>query len=224
MNIERVKIGAALLLTSPYVPLLFQGEEWGASSPFQYFVDFRHEPELAQAVAEGRQKEFGAFGLKPEDVPDPTVESALLASTLHWDELNRPYHAELLDWYRQLIQLRTEVPSFTTGRLDYTSATCDEDLAWLIVCRGPVTIICNFAHESRNIPVESAKMTVLLSSKPLVAAIDSEVTLAAESVVILAAQHEFNGHSTQTFRLRHPAEKIERVTKIKSVNGVLATK
>jgi maltooligosyltrehalose trehalohydrolase len=196
VNMDRVKIGAALLLTSPYVPMLFQGEEWGASSPFRYFVDFRNEPELAKAVSEGRQKEFSAFGWNPKDVPDPTIESALQASMLQWHELNQPDHAELLDWYRRLIALRSKVPAFTTGRLDYTSATCDQQLGWLVVCRGAVKIICNFAEQARSIPIEAGKQTMLLHSKPFVSLTDSDATLAAESVVILAANNNFNSDST----------------------------
>jgi len=72
-NIDRVKIGAALILTSPYVPMLFQGEEWAASSPFLYFVGFEEEPELARAVAEGRCREFSAFGWRPEEIPERTT-------------------------------------------------------------------------------------------------------------------------------------------------------
>ena len=64
------KIAAALVLTSPFVPMLFQGEEFGASTPFQYFTH-HDDPELGQKVSEGRRNEFKSFGWKPEDVPDP---------------------------------------------------------------------------------------------------------------------------------------------------------
>src|SRR5208337_3917332 len=70
VNIGRLKTAAALVFTSPFVPMLFQGEEWGASTPFQYFTD-HPEPELGKAVSEGRCREFAAFGWKPQDVPDP---------------------------------------------------------------------------------------------------------------------------------------------------------
>ena len=74
----RLKIAAALVLTSPFVPMLFQGEEWGASTPFQYFTD-HPEPDLAKAVREGRRQEFAAFGWKPEDIPDPQTPETFLA-------------------------------------------------------------------------------------------------------------------------------------------------
>ncbi len=72
VNTDRAKIGAALVLLSPYIPLLFQGEEWAATAPFQYFVDFQSEPDLGQAVSIGRTQEFASFGWNPADVPNPT--------------------------------------------------------------------------------------------------------------------------------------------------------
>src|SRR5690606_10857723 len=66
----RLRIAAALLLTSPFTPMLFQGEEWSASSPFRYFTDHQ-DPELGRAVTEGRTHEFAHFGWDPADVPDP---------------------------------------------------------------------------------------------------------------------------------------------------------
>ena len=68
-GMERAKIAAAIVLFSPFVPMLFQGEEWACSSPFQYFAD--HEPEMARLVSEGRKKEFAAFGWDPDSIPDP---------------------------------------------------------------------------------------------------------------------------------------------------------
>ena len=81
----KLKIGAALVLTSPFVPMLFQGEEWGASTPFFYFTDY-HEPKLANAVREGRCREFAAFGWKPEDTADPQARETFDGSVLNWRE------------------------------------------------------------------------------------------------------------------------------------------
>jgi maltooligosyltrehalose trehalohydrolase len=66
----RLKIAAALVLTAPFVPMLFQGEEWAASTPWLYFTDHQ-DPDLGRAVSEGRRREFAAFGWKPDDIPDP---------------------------------------------------------------------------------------------------------------------------------------------------------
>ncbi len=81
-----LKAAAALLLTAPFTPMLFQGEEWAASSPFQYFTD--HDPELGKAVSEGRRREFAAFGWNPDHVPDPQDPQAFDRSKLVWNELD----------------------------------------------------------------------------------------------------------------------------------------
>ena len=108
-SLGRLKIAAALVFTSPFVPMLFQGEEWGAHTPFQYFTD-HPEPDLAKAVREGRRKEFAAFGWKPEEIPDPQARDTFERSKLNWTELSRAPHAGLLDWHRQLIRLRRAEP------------------------------------------------------------------------------------------------------------------
>lgn len=86
MSEGRLKIAAALLLTSPFVPLLFQGEEWAAGTPFQYFTD-HPDPELGRAVSEGRRREFSYFGWEPQDVPDPQDPATYQRSKLDWSEV-----------------------------------------------------------------------------------------------------------------------------------------
>ena len=85
MSDGRLRVAAALLLTSPFVPLLFQGEEWGATTPFQYFTDHT-DPELGRAVSEGRRREFAAFGWDPQAVPDPQDPATFERSKLDWTE------------------------------------------------------------------------------------------------------------------------------------------
>ncbi|MEZ5266339.1 MAG: malto-oligosyltrehalose trehalohydrolase [Acidimicrobiales bacterium] len=106
----RQKIGAALVLLAPTVPMLFQGEEWAASTPFQYFTDHT-DPALADAVRDGRRREFAAFGWRPEDVPDPQAAATFEASTLRWDERHHGVHADMADWYRTLLELRRRFPA-----------------------------------------------------------------------------------------------------------------
>ena len=109
---DRLRAAAALLLASPFTPMLFQGEEWGASTPFLYFTDFE-DPQLAQAVKEGRRREFAAFGWDPDQVPDPQDPGTFARSQLRWDEVRESPHRELLDWYRSLIALRHRLPPAT---------------------------------------------------------------------------------------------------------------
>jgi maltooligosyltrehalose trehalohydrolase len=105
VSADALRYAAALLLTSPFVPMLFMGEEWGASTPFRYFTDHA-DPALARAVSEGRRSEFREFGWNPADVPDPQDPATFEASKLQWDEVERDEHAALLEWYRALIARR----------------------------------------------------------------------------------------------------------------------
>ena len=115
MSLGRLKIAAALIMTAPFIPMLFQGEEWGASSPFLYFTD-HEDPELGRLVTEGRRREFAAFSAHREDVPDPQAPETFERSKLNWNERAKEPHRGLLDWHRRLIRLRREVPALADGR------------------------------------------------------------------------------------------------------------
>lgn len=180
----RLKIAAALLLTSPFVPMLFMGEEWGASTPFLYFTDHQ-EPEMARAIREGRCREFSALGWKAEDVPDPQAVSTFEQSKLNWSEQNREPHADLLEWYRRLLQLRRGEPALLDGRLDWIETHYDEVNRWFALERGPVSVVCNLNHSDQRIPIRPGAHEVLLASAPAGLATDSRLDLSAASVAIL---------------------------------------
>jgi maltooligosyltrehalose trehalohydrolase len=148
---ELAGVAAALVLTSPFVPMLFQGEEWNASSPFQYFTD-HVSPELAEAVRRGRREEFRAFGWAPEDVPDPQDEATFLRSKLDWAEVKRPPHAAHLELTRKLIALRRSTPDLLDGRLDRVEVDVDEEARWLRVRRGRVTVLANVGKAPARVP------------------------------------------------------------------------
>jgi maltooligosyltrehalose trehalohydrolase len=190
VNLDRCKIGAALVLLSPYVPLLFQGEEWGATSPFQFFVDFHSEPKLAAAVREGRQREFASFGWQAAEVPDPTDPATFERSKLNWHDLAEPVHQKLLAWHRELIRLRRQVWAFTTGRLDETTAAFDEEQSWLRIERGLITIVCNFAPQQRVIPTAGRTGAVFLASKQGWELTGDAVKLPGESVLVFGPEWE----------------------------------
>jgi maltooligosyltrehalose trehalohydrolase len=145
----RLRIAAALLLTSPFVPLLFQGEEWGASTPFQYFTGHQ-DPGLGQAVSAGRRAEFAAFDWDPQDVPDPQDPATFRRSRLDWAEVTGDGHASLLRWYAELIALRRQVPALSDDRLDQASVECDEAAGTLVVGRGPVMVAVNLSACGRR--------------------------------------------------------------------------
>jgi len=160
----QLKIGAGLVMTSPFVPMLFQGEEWAASTPFYYFTDHQ-DPELGAAVKRGRQEEFAAFGWEPDTIPDPQAEETFLRSKLNWDELRREPHDTILDWHRSLIKLRRRLPALSDGRMERTSVRFDEGARWLIMTRGSTWVACNFADAAQRIPCPefTGKMVILSS-------------------------------------------------------------
>jgi maltooligosyltrehalose trehalohydrolase len=144
VGIGRARIAAALVMTSPFVPMLFMGEEWGASSPFLYFTD-HDDAELGAAVTKGRREEFAAFGWAPEDVPDPQDPSTFLRSKLDWSELERGPHAELLAWHRQLLEFRRDHPELSDGA--EVEVEVDEIGRRLLVRRGRVEVRINLGDE-----------------------------------------------------------------------------
>ncbi|MEA2488151.1 MAG: maltooligosyltrehalose trehalohydrolase [Actinomycetota bacterium] len=183
VSIAQLKIVAALVLTAPFVPMLFQGEEWAASTPFQYFTDHA-DPQLAHAVSRGRRHEFESFGWSPDDVPDPQDEKTFLRSKLDWTELNDASHAELLAWHRDLIALRRSEPALRDGDLGRIFVDHDEDERWLTMHRGDLVIAVNFADEARSFR-EIASDVILASSEPV--AVDP-LTLGPQSVAVVTSR------------------------------------
>jgi maltooligosyltrehalose trehalohydrolase len=175
----RVKIAAALVMMSPFVPLIFQGEEWAASSPFLFFTD--HEKELGRLVSEGRKKEFGAFGWKPEEIPDPQDEATFAQSRLNWDEISQPEHAGVLGWYRELIALRRSAEEFVSGNVEVDFSEKDQ---WLILRRGDFLIGCSIAEGEVRLAVPERAEMVLRSSDE-VSVERGTLTLVPDSVAVL---------------------------------------
>jgi len=184
MSLGRLKIGAALVLTSPFVPMLFQGEEWGASTPFLYFTDYQ-EPELARAVHEGRCREFSAFAWNPDAVPHPQAGETFQRSKLNWSELSRQPHQQLLDWHRQLLSLRRAEPLLNDGELAAVKTCHDESAHWFVMKRHALSVVCNLAGHAQQIPLEMGPQRILLSSEQGVKIADGGVILPPESVAIL---------------------------------------
>ncbi len=184
MSRGRLKIAAALVLLSPFVPMLFQGEEWGAMTPFLFFTDYA-EPELAKGVRAGRCREFAAFGWKPEETFDPQEAGTFQRSKLDWSELLRPSHSEMLEWHQRLIRLRQGEPALTDGELESVRTHHDEKDSWLVVKRGPISVVCNLANCPQSIPLRPGRHQVLLSSVALKESACGEASLPPESVAIL---------------------------------------
>ena len=159
LHSTQLKAVAALTLLSPFVPLLFQGEEWGARTPFLYFTDHQ-DPQLGAQVAAGRRREFAGFDWQAQ-VPDPQSPSTFEASRLNWKELNLPAHQDLLDWYRRLIALRTGLPR-AVGR--GTEVTFDAAAPWLSFTHGELRVVINFAAHAVSVPASCGRWQAELSS------------------------------------------------------------
>ena len=183
VGLDRAKIAAALLLMGPILPMLFQGEEWASSSPFQYFAD-HEEPEMARQVSDGRRREFAAFGWAPNSIPDPEDRRTFHRSKLNWEEVHTGEHAAMLAWYRELIRLRRSTPALNNGEPGNARAFCDEEQLWLRLQRGDITVLCSLAETERRLPI-CADSQVLLASKLPVTVEDHELLLPPNSVAVL---------------------------------------
>ncbi|HTZ88948.1 MAG TPA: malto-oligosyltrehalose trehalohydrolase [Alloacidobacterium sp.] len=183
INEGRAKIAAALVLIAPFVPLLFQGEEWSASSPFQYFTD-HEDTELGRLVSEGRRKEFAAFGWNPDDIPDPQDEQTFLRSKLNWNELSQPPHLEMLAWYRKLIAMRKAHPELTDGSLEELQVEYSEDEQWLIMRRGKIEVVVNLGSASFELQIR-ATARILLASDNSIKLEKASLIVPQDAVVIL---------------------------------------
>ncbi|MFJ4971444.1 malto-oligosyltrehalose trehalohydrolase [Streptomyces sp. NPDC088755] len=182
---------AALVLTGPFTPMLFMGEEWGARTPWQFFTDHT-DPELAEAVRNGRRREFGAHGWAEEEIPDPQDPATRDRSCLDWDEPGREPHAPLLAWYRELIALRRALPDLHDPDLASVKVAFDEDARWFAYRRGDLRIAVNLADEPAVIPLGLGRHRrsggrVLAAWEPVRApGPDGVLRLPPESCVVLA--------------------------------------
>jgi maltooligosyltrehalose trehalohydrolase len=186
VGMDRAKVAAGIVLTAPFIPMLFQGEEFAAATPFQYFAD-HEDPEMAKAVKAGRQGEFAAFGWRPEDIPDPEDVETFRRSKLNWDEVHEGRHEEMLEWYRRLIALRRGSASLNNGEPGQTKVSFDEDKRWLVMERGAVTVVCNLGEE--RMEFENPKnLPLAMASRADVKATKSVVRLPPDTLAILSTE------------------------------------
>jgi maltooligosyltrehalose trehalohydrolase len=161
--------------------MIFMGEEWAASTPWQFFASFP-DPELAEAVRHGRRAEFGRHGWGEAEVPDPLDAATVARSRLNWDELDQPGHREVLGLYRRLIALRREYPELTDPRLapsllsspsSPSSSSLSPSLSpvfgvdggesWLVMRRGRVRLACNWGDVRVQVPLGAGVLDRTLS-------------------------------------------------------------
>jgi maltooligosyltrehalose trehalohydrolase len=147
---EARPLAAFCTLLSPFVPMLFMGEEYGERAPFQFFSDHIDE-EIAVATREGRRNEFAAFASFKEEIPDPQSEQTFLDS-----KLTREVDPDLAELYAQLLRVRRELPPGDARQIDF-----DDDARWLRVLRGDYQLVCNFSDQPQVVPCAPAAEVVL---------------------------------------------------------------
>jgi maltooligosyltrehalose trehalohydrolase len=181
--LDRAKIAAALVLLGPFTPMLFQGEEWAASTPFQYFAD-HEDPAMARLVSEGRKAEFAAFGWAPDSIPDPESPATFERSKLKWDEQKMTPHKEMLAWYRSLIQLRRSQTRSGLGNGEPVEVDWREDRQWLSIACDQLMVICNLNSSAQHFPILK-DWQLLLASRDGWRREEDQIDLPGESVIVL---------------------------------------
>jgi maltooligosyltrehalose trehalohydrolase len=153
--------GAALVAGSPFTPMLLMGEEWGASTPWQFFSSFP-DPGLGRAVTEGRRAEMSAHSDAFDgEVPDPQDPATRDRSVLRWDERELPSHSRLLRWYTALLQLRAREPALASCTWDGYGVRTAADLAWAVLSRQHLRVVA--ARRAAEVVLDTPVTQVLLA-------------------------------------------------------------
>lgn len=182
VGMDLLACGATILLTSPWTPMLFMGEEWGARTPWQFFTDHT-DPEVAEATRRGRRAEFGAHGWAEEDVPDPQDPETFRRSKLDWSEPAAGDHARLLEFYRALIALRRATPDLCDGDLSRASAVWDHEARRLDVSRGDHRVLVNLGDSPWEVAVPGS---VILAWSGIEQRQQDRIVLPGRTAVIVA--------------------------------------
>lgn len=202
-SFEMQKLRVAAVILSPFIPMLFMGEEYAETNPFQYFVSHTN-PELAEAVRKGRKAEFEAFHNEGE-APDPMDEATFKRSQLQWDLLEKKEHQLMLNYYKYLIQLRKQHPSLRSTNRKNTFAVCDPSTQTLLLIRKhqqqEVYCLMNFNKVSQlmQLPDENCTYEKIAdsassewggqSTAPDTVSVASFVLIEPQSIVIYTCDH-----------------------------------
>ncbi|MET9795844.1 malto-oligosyltrehalose trehalohydrolase [Nocardiopsis alba] len=155
--------GAAIVFCSPYTPMIFMGEEWGATTPWPFFASFT-DPDLVEGVRMGRRREFAALGWDEEEIPDPMDPATRDAAVLDWSEADREAGRLILDTYRSLIALRRAEPELSDPRLDRFRVDADREGRRLVLTRGSLRVVCNLSEEQTVVELDAAPRELLLAN------------------------------------------------------------
>ena len=159
VSFEMQKLMAAAVVTSPYLPMLFMGEEYSEPNPFLYFVSHT-DAELAEAVRKGRKAEFAAFHSQGE-APDPVSEKTFEESKLQWDLLNQEPNQTMLNYYKTLISLRKQEPALKNLNRNQLNVEENKDTKTLLLHRWHegehVLCLMNFSKQPQQITLPTYK-------------------------------------------------------------------
>jgi maltooligosyltrehalose trehalohydrolase len=176
-----LRVGAVLLLTAPFTPMLWMGEEWAASTRWPFFTS-HPEPELAAATGQGRLAEFAEHGWDTSQMIDPQDPKAYESAILDWSEPVLPTHADVLDLYRRLLALRAAEPDLRDGRLTEIRVEFDEDARWVVVHRGRFRVAANLGTDGQQLAVPGSE--VVLATGPATLH-DGALRLAGQSAAVV---------------------------------------
>lgn len=177
---DRLKIAAALVLASPFLPMIFQGEEWGASTPFCFFTDHPDEA-LGRAVRDGRRSEMLWNGWPDGEMPDPQAKSTFSMSRLDWREADAISGREMFQWHKDLIALRRKaLPS-----RDRTRATFSESGGWLIAQTGDLAVAFNIGRSNASVTLPQGAWQLALHSGDGVKIAAGSLQMPPETVAVL---------------------------------------
>jgi len=181
------KVAVGLVLMSPYVPMLFMGEEFAASTPFLYFADHDDE-EMRRQVAEGRKRDFAQFGFDQE-VPNPEDLKTFNDSKLKWDEIGEGKHAEMLAWTKALIKLRRCTVALNDGSMHHLLVSTDDAKKTLVMQRDEARILANFGDQPYYFQLLDGEELRLIS-RDGVGVVDGGIELPAMTLVVMLSTTE----------------------------------
>jgi maltooligosyltrehalose trehalohydrolase len=187
VGMDAAKVAIGLVLMAPYVPMLFMGEEFAASTPFLYFADHEDE-ETRKLVAEGRKREFAAF-FGGDEVPNPEDPETCRRSKLHWAELTEGKHAEMLSWTKALISLRRRTICLNDGSMQRLGISTDSERLTLVMQREEARIVLNLGEQAFPFSLLEGEELCLVSREG-VETKDGWLSLPGMSMAVLMSTEE----------------------------------
>jgi len=185
-GLDAAKVALGVVLTAPYIPMLFMGEEWATSAPFLYFADHEDE-EMRKLVAEGRKRDFALFF--GDEVPNPEDVETFEKSKLNWDEIGEGKHAEMLAWTKALIKLRRCTVALNDGDMHHLMVSTDDKRKTLVMQREEARILVNFGDQPYSFDLLD-KEEVHLISRPEIKAADNAIELPGMTLAVLFSTTE----------------------------------